>query len=174
MTLYLVFLIVGLVVFSLAIFGGIDHDFDTHFDFHHDFDGHADTDTDSPGLFSIRTISAFLAGFGVAGICAKTLLNWSIGGQLFLGFLIGFVMMFFAFLIIKAFYSQQAGEVKDAKNLVGKSGTITIASGDQGLGEIYVDNLYYTCKDKSDKPLRKSQTVKVIEAQEGLLIVEKI
>ena len=191
LTLYVIFAIVGLAVFAISIFGIIEHDLDighifdfSHFDMGHDFDiGHQDIEqhTDSPGLFSIRTISAFLAGFGVAGILAKLVLGWGMGGQLLLGFIFAFALAAIAYLIMKLMYSQQGGDVVDATKLVGKSGVITTpTTSDQGIGECRVDNRYYTCrvKGKSDVlvsgVLLINETVKVVESVEGMLLVEKL
>ena len=172
--LYLALIILGLAVFALSAFGGVDHDFDLgHHDFdlgHHDLDGHAD----SPGLFSIRTISALFAGFGVSGLLAKLVLNWGVGGQLLLGFGTGIAFAALAWLIMYAFYTQQAGAVKDATTLIGKSAVVTTGTGDQGIGECRVDNFYFTFREKGNTPVALNEIVKVVEAETGLLIVEKL
>jgi di/tricarboxylate transporter len=174
-TLYGIFVVFGLLIFVIAIFADVSHDIDFG---HHDFDfGHHDLDsshTDSPGLFSIRTISAFLAGFGVSGLLAKLVLDWGVGGQLFLGFATGLALAAMVYLIIRLFYSQQAGGVKDASELVGKSAVITIGTGSQNIGECRVDNLYYTFREKNGKKLNPNEVAKVTEAEPGLLIVEKL
>lgn len=172
--LYITLLILGLVVFALSAFG-MEHDFDfAHHDFdfgHHDFDsGHSD----SPGLFSIRTISALFAGFGVSGILAKLVLNWGIGGQLLLGFGTGIFLAALVWLIMYLFYTQQAGAVKDASQLVGKTGVATTATGDQGIGECRVDNSYFTFREKTNKPVSQNEIVRVVESETGLLVVEKL
>jgi membrane protein implicated in regulation of membrane protease activity len=169
--LYLTFLILGLLVFVVAIFGNFDHDFGH--DFHigdHDLHG----DMDQPGLFSIRTISAFLAGFGVSGLVAKLSLGWGVGGQLFLGFFSGLAMAALVFLIMKAFMSQQAGTVKDSKDLVGKTAIVTTGVGTQGIGECRVENNHYTFREKNGATLLPNEVAKVVEAEVGLLVVEKI
>lgn len=188
--LYVVFSILGLAVFCFSIFGLVEHEFDFSgfdhdfgFDMSHDFDiGHQDIEshTDSPGLFSIRTISAFLAGFGIAGILAKLVLNWGIGGQLLLGFGFAFLLAILAYYIMKIMYNQQGGDVVDSSKLIGKSAVITTPTSIQGIGECRVDNRYYTCRVKG-KPdvvvsgdLKINETVKVVESVEGMLLVEKL
>ena len=182
--LYLVFLILGLAVFAISIFGLVEHDFDfsglgygIDLDMTHDFDlGHQDIEshTDSPGIFSIRTISAFLAGFGLGGILGRLVLGWGIGGQLLLGFVIAFALGTLAYGIMKLMYSQQGGAVRDSLSLVGKTGVVTIGTGNQGIGECRVDNNHYTCREKGNKTLTPNEIVKVAEAEVGLLIVEKL
>lgn len=169
--LYIVFALVGLVVFALAIFGNLDHDFDHHFDFgSHDLD----TNMDSPGLFSLRTISAFLAGFGVSGLLAKWVLGWGVVGQVFLGTFTGVALAALAFGIMYAMYKQQAGTPTDSATLTGKTAVVTTATGGQNIGECRVDNKYYTCREISNKTLSLNETVKVNSSVGGLLVVEKI
>jgi membrane protein implicated in regulation of membrane protease activity len=169
--LYIVFALVGLVVFALAIFGNLDHDFDHHFD----FGGHdLDANLDSPGLFSLRTISAFLAGFGVSGLLAKWVLGWGIFGQLFLGLFTGVAFAALAFGLAYILYKQQAGTPTDSASLAGKVATVTVATGSQKIGECRVDNKYYTCREMTNKSLSLNETVKVNSSVGGLLLVEKI
>lgn len=169
--LYITFALLGLVVFALAIFGNLDHDFDHHFDFgSHDLD----TNMDSPGLFSLRTISAFLAGFGVSGLLAKWVLGWGIIGQLFLGLFTGVVFAALAFGLAYILYKQQAGAPTDSETLAGRTATVTVATGSQKIGECRVDNKYYTCREMTNKSLSLNETVKVNSSVGGLLLVEKI
>lgn len=169
--LYIVFALVGLVVFALAIFGNFDHNFDHHFD----FGGHdLDTNLDSPGLFSLRTISAFLAGFGVSGLLAKWVLNWGLFGQIFIGFVTGIALAALAFGIMYVMYKQQAGVPTDSATLTGKTAIITTATGSQNIGECRVDNKYYTCREVSNKSLSLNDAVKVNSSVGGLLVVEKL
>jgi membrane protein implicated in regulation of membrane protease activity len=164
---YIALLILGLTAFAVSAFG-VDHDLDFG---DHDFDSvHAD----SPGVFSIRTISSLFAGFGVAGILAKLVFNWGIGGQLLLGFGVGLLFAVLVWLIMYAFYTQQAGSLKDATDLVGKTAVVTTATGDQGIGECRVDNSYFTFREKTKTPVVKDEIVRVIESEAGLLIVEKL
>jgi di/tricarboxylate transporter len=169
--LYLVFLILGLTVFALAIFGDFDHDLGQHFDFgHHDVDNY----TDSPGLFSVRTISAFLAGFGTSALIAKWVFEWGTLGQVLLGFGTGLLLAAIAFLLMWAFYKQQSNTLTDSDSLAGKSGLITTATGSQHIGEVKVDNKYFSCKEKDSKILQINDVVKVLYAVQGTLVVEKL
>lgn len=176
--LYLAFLILGLAIFVLAIFGNLDHDFST--DFGHDFGGHdfdsndASVHVEHPGLFSVRTMSALFAGFGVSGLCAKLLLNWGVGGQLLLGFATGFALAGLSYLIMYAFYAQQSPEMADSSELIGKSAVVTTGIGSQGIGECRVDNRHYTFREKNGLRLYPNEVGKVVKTEVGLLIVEKI
>jgi membrane protein implicated in regulation of membrane protease activity len=175
---YLVLLFLGLAIFALAIFGNIDHDLsigDHDLGGGHDFHGDHDTDGNAtPGLFSVRTISALFAGFGVAGLVAKLLLGWGIGGQLLLGFGTGIFLAGVAYLIMLGFYSQQAGGVRDAATFSGKTALVTTATGTQGIGECSIDNFHYTFREVANNKVYLNEIVKVVSSQDGLLIVEKI
>lgn len=187
---YLTLLILGLTIFIMAIFGNLDHDFsvgdhdfsigdhdfDTDSDFSgdHDLSHDAEAHTASPGLFSVRTISALFAGFGLAGIIAKLVLEWGIGGQLLLGFGAGLVLAGVAYLIMWGFYSQQAGGVRDAATLIGKVAVVTTGIGSQGIGECRVENNHYTFREKNGVKMQPNEVGKVIESEVGLLIVEKV
>jgi membrane protein implicated in regulation of membrane protease activity len=171
--LYVTFSVVGILIFALSIFGGLEHEIDlSHsMDFaHHDLGDHGD----HPGIFSVRTIAAFLAGFGVSGLTSKVFLNWGIGGQLALGFGTGLALAGFAILVMRLIYSQQCGSIKDANTLVGKTAIISISSGEQGIAECLADNYYYSCKEKNNDALRKNDSTRIVEVQPGMLIVEKI
>jgi membrane protein implicated in regulation of membrane protease activity len=78
-----------------------------------------------------------------------------------------------AFGLFAAFYSQQAGEVTDAADFIGRTAVVTTGTGPQGIGECRVDNLHYTFREKNEKPCLPNQVVKVVESEVGLLIVEK-
>ena len=166
-SLYLTLMLIGLAIFVIAIF----FDFGHHdFDFgHHDFD-HADGD--SPGLFSIRTISAFLAGFGVSGLVAINL-QWGVIGQLAFGFFTGFALAAISYGIMYLFYKQQGWKLTDSSKLSGMTGLVTTATGKQGIGEATVDGKYFSFREKTNQPLILGDKVKVIESVEGTLIVEK-
>jgi len=176
--LYVTFLILGLAIFVIAIFGDFATDFAT--DFGHDFGGHdfdsndAADHVDHPGLFSLRTMSALFAGFGVSGLCAKLLLGWGVGGQLFLGFATGFALAALSYGIMYAFYSQQSPEMSDSSELIGKSAVVTTGIGSQGIGECRVDNRHYTFREKNGLRLYPNEVGKVVKTEVGLLIVEKI
>lgn len=176
---YLVLLFLGLAIFAMAIFANLDHDISIG---DHDFSGHdlhvsheGDNNGNmTPGLFSVRTISALFAGFGVAGLVAKLLLGWGMGGQLILGFVTGIVLAVVAYLIMLGFYSQQAGGVRDASNFIGRTALVTTGTGSQGIGECSIDNQHYTFREVANNHLYLNEIVKVVKVQDGQLVVEKV
>jgi len=176
---YLTILIVGLAIFVLSIFADFGHDFDFHTgDIHPgDIGGH-DLGQDSPGLFSLRAISAGLAGFGVVGLTTTLYLNWPIWAQLLGGIGVGFLFTYLAYLMMKVFYSQQAGKPASTDTTVGKFATITIGAGKQGIAQCNVENRYYPCilNDINALPLKLHEQVKIVSVSGSgdTLIVEKI
>jgi membrane protein implicated in regulation of membrane protease activity len=177
--LYLTFLIVGLAIFVVSMFADLGHDLDFHADHPGDLGGQ-ELGEDSPGLFSIRTISAGLAGFGVVGLTTTLYWAWPVWAQLLGGFVVGFLFMLAAYGIMKAFYSQQAGKPITAHDTLGKNATITIGAGKQGIAQCNVDNRYYPCivtnQKEDDLPLRLHEQVKVVSLSGSgdTLIVEKL
>lgn len=169
-TLYVIFLIISLLVFIIAIFGDFDF-MNTDIDINYpDID--ADL-TDSPGLFSVRTISAFMAGFSISGLIAMHSYHWGIIGQLSLGFGTGIVFALIAYLIMYILYKQQGGELTDSSKFTGMNAIITTATGSQGIGECKVNNKYYTCKESDDLPLFLNETVTIKLVIGSMLIVKK-
>jgi len=182
--LYVVFTIVGLAIFAVSALGIFDHDLDFGhgleighgMDMSHDFDiGHQAIETHiySTGLFSVRTISAFLAGFGIAGIVTKLLLEWGVGFQLLSGFVMALALAALAYGIMKLMYNQQGGSVRDSRTLIGQTAVVTIGTGDQGIGECRVENNHYTFREKNNVKLFPNQIGKVVLSEPGVLIIEK-
>ena len=171
--LYLVFLIIGLVFLGMAIFGadaGHDGIEIGHIEVSHDgISPHAD----SPQIFSVRSVAAFLLGFGMTGLVCVWL-GKSVMSQLIFGGLSGVVIGGLSVGIMYLMYTQQAGTPIDSSAFIGKTGMITTYSGAQGIAEVCVDNKHFTCKEKNGGELRIYQQVKVESANTGVLIVEKI
>lgn len=174
--LYLVLFIVGLVFLALSLFGA-----DSSIEFAHEggldlngdgvIDGHHGAD--SPKIFSVRALAAFFLGFGMTGLACE----WAglgIGAQLGFSLLSGFVVAALAWGIMYVMFKQQAGVPTDSNMFIGKTGIITIATGNHGIGEVRIDNKYFSCAAKNGGALKLNQQVKVETSSTGLLIVEKI
>jgi membrane protein implicated in regulation of membrane protease activity len=174
--IYIAFLAIGgLGLLSSLIFG----EFHGDADFGHEFsaDGHDAGDADSPKLFSLRVIFAFLMAFGIGG-GAMFLSEKSIGNQIVVGILCGVSTGAITYYIMKILYSFQGNSNIDAANFIGKEATITIETTNNGSCQIKLDtgggdNLYIG-KEKNSLRLRKYDIVKIIGQIGNVFIVEKV
>jgi membrane protein implicated in regulation of membrane protease activity len=173
--IYIAFLAIGAFgLLSSLILGEFGHG-----DFGHDFsaDGHDGGDTDSPKIFSLRIIFAFLMAFGIGG-GAMYLYDKSIGGQIIVGILSGVVTGAITYYIMKLLYSFQGNSNIDSANFIGKEATVTIETTDNGSCQIKLDtgggdNLYIG-KEKNSAFLKKYDIVKIVGQIGNVLIVEKL
>jgi len=177
--LYIVLAAVGMLFLMISIFTGGEADLDLNVG-DADFDvSDAESGSDSVAIFSIRTLSTFLLGFGIAG--------WTVmrgdGGvfaQLLAGFGAGLAISFLYFLVMKGMYAMQGSSMATTKDLIGKQGTITIPTTKTGIAQVRLatvsGNSEYTCKEVKGRKLKQNDTVTVITADMGIgtLVVEKV
>lgn len=176
--MYLVFVLIGVVFLGISLIsGGADLDLNLEVG-DPDFDiSDAEVVTDSPSVFSMRTISTFLLAFGIAGIV--TVYNGGgLGAQISAGFIAGFTTAAFYFFVMKGMYSMQGSSNVDSSNMVGSIGTVTTPTTDTGICQVRVNSHVgaheYTCREVNNKKLKQNQSVKVIQAFGGTLTVESI
>jgi len=176
--IYLLFLgIGGLGLLSSLILGELGHgDLGGH-DFSHDL-GHGDSgDADSPKLFSLRVIFAFLMAFGIGG-GAMYLSDKSVGLQIVTGFLSGAATAVLTYYIMKFLYSQQGNSNLDAENFIGKQASVTVGTTNSGSCQIKIDtgggDQLFLAKEKNSNPVKLHETVKIVGRLGSVLIIEKI
>lgn len=175
--IYIAFLAIGgLGLLSSLIFGDF-HDGDLHGDFSHDIGGHDGDQADSPKIFSLRVIFAFLMAFGIGG-GSMFLAERSLIGQLLVGFLAGIATGAVTYYIMKLLYSFQGNSNIDSANFIGKEATVTIETTGNGSCQVKLDtgggdNLYIG-KEKNSVPLKKYDVVKIVGILGNVLIVEKV
>ncbi len=116
-----------LMIFGI---GDGDIDVDTDVDFDHDGGGH---------ILSVRSITAFLFGFGWTGaLCLKS--GLSIGLSILLAIAAGTVMLFIIVGLMRLVYGLKQDGTVNYRNAIGQIGTVylTIPGGGSKAGKIEV------------------------------------
>jgi len=174
--IYITFLALGaLGLLSSLIFG----EFHGDGDFGHEFsaDGHDAGDADSPKLFSLRVIFAFLMAFGIGG-GAMYLSDKSVGGQIIVGILSGVAAGAITFYIMKFLYAMQGNSNVDSNNFIGTLAYVTVETTNSGSCQVKVDSgggdQLYLAKEKNSVLVKKNDTVKIVGRLGSTLIVEKV
>jgi len=174
--IYIAFLAIGgLGLLSSLIFGDF-HDGDLHGDFSHDIGGHDGDQADSPKIFSLRVIFAFLMAFGIGG-GSMFLAERGLIGQLIVGFLSGVATGAITYYLMKFLYSFQGNSNLDSETFIGKNAEVTVETTNSGSCQVKVDSgggdQLFMAKEKNSIPLKLHETVKVVGRLGTVLIVEK-
>jgi membrane protein implicated in regulation of membrane protease activity len=125
----LLFLLVMLFIGELF---GADHDAGGH-DASVD---HGDTGG-GPSVFSARIMAAFVMAFGVGGVVARYY-NLSHPASSGIGVVSGIVLSSIVYQFAKILYSQQASSEVRMPALIGRTGEVSVAIPEGGLGQVTV------------------------------------
>lgn len=170
LTLYYVFIILGMLLLLFSLFGG-EGDIDGF-----DVDVDVDTDLDSTSVFSLRTIAAGLLSYG-GGSLIMYENGFSLIPQIIVGIIAGFAMIYFVYLITKFLYSQQGSSSISLSGVIGKTGIIIVGTTVNGTAQLKVDTLngpqQFLCKEVNAGKLKVSDNVTINSQIGNLLIVEK-
>ncbi|MDD5648852.1 MAG: hypothetical protein PHF86_00300 [Candidatus Nanoarchaeia archaeon] len=173
--LYLLFLLLGsLGLLGSLIFGEFHHDFD----FHHEIDlGHGDAGhADSPKIFSLRVIFAFMLAFGIGG--GILYLNHSpLHLQVITGILSGVVTGLGVWYLMKFVYGFQGNSNVDSDSFIGKIAMVTIETTNSGLAQIKIDSTggdqLFMAQEMNSKKLERHDKVKITGRVGNTIIVSK-
>ena len=175
--LYIALFFVGAILLLVSILGG-DVDGGVELDVGDpDFDvSSAEVGADSPSVFSFRTISVFLLGFGAAGwVVLRN--GGSVTSQILWSLAVGLVFGALYFLVMKFMYSMQGSSTTSVSSAVGKTGIVIVPTTSTGIAQVKVKTdvgmSEYVCKEKDGKELHENDTVKVVSSSAGVLVVEK-
>jgi membrane protein implicated in regulation of membrane protease activity len=159
----------GAIMLAISAFAG-DHDtsgLDSAGDLAH-----------GPGFFSLKTISLFMVGTGLAGALAAT---YSGGVTFFaslLAVLSGLFLGWVGYLFLKVVYRQQASSLIKDDDLIGLQAHVSVAIPAQGLGQVSCvvksKRVYQEARSKSGRAIQEGTTVYISDVQNGVVIVQKI
>jgi len=121
---------------------GLDVPHDVGVDVPHDFDIDApdlDVHDTGFGIFSIRTILAFLIGFGWAGVIMLRA-DASLFLSVFVAVMVGSVFMLVVFWLMRAIYGLSESGTIDLRNAAGATGSVylPIPPQEHGIGQVQV------------------------------------
>jgi len=132
------------------------------------------------GLISMRTVIAFLAGFGWTGAIARGG-GLSLVPAVLLAVVVGFVLMVLVFWLMRGLYSLRESGSLDYHNAVGAVGTVYVripaAGGGSGQIQILVQGRLATvaATTQAPAPIPSGQQVKVVKLLAGnTLLVETL
>lgn len=163
MLVFIAFAFIGLVLTVVSSFVGDD------------LEVHPEVEFSGVGFLSIRALAIFLMTFGTIGAIARWYQRTPLTSSL-LGVLAGLLMYGLYIAAMALVKSQQASSLIADDDLVGATGTVTVAIPADGLGEV-------TCSLKSQttrrlarsagrRPIPAGTTVKISQLQGDALVVE--
>ena len=173
--IYILFLSIGGIGLLSSLLLGDFHDGD----FNHDFssDGHDGGDADSPKIFSLRVIFAFLMSFGIGG-GSMLLADKSLISQLIVGFLAGVFTGAITYYIMKMLYSFQGNSNIDSETFIGKEASVTVETTNSGSCQIKIDSgggdQLFLAHEKNGKKVKQNEIVKIIGRLGSVLVIEKL
>lgn len=183
-TAYWVMAIVGTAVTLVLLFVGGGHDLGHggmevgHGDVGHGDVGHHDGASqhgdEGPGPISIRTVLAFMGGWGWGGLIGWDVFKWGILSAPF-GLVVGLIMATIVFRFSRFLFNQEATSTISGADVVGREGVVLTAIAPNGTGEIrvYAGGVPLKClaRAESDEGIGEGQRIIVVEELGGTLVV---
>ncbi len=171
MALFVICGVLGLILTLVSLFAG--HDGDISAD--HEVGG--DHGSETASIFSFRSITVFLTGFGAAGGIA-THYGMSMMVSSIIGVLVGVFFAGIAWKLMTMVMSQQASSTINLDTLVNQSGVVTTSISENGMGEVMVEisgqRKYVHARSNSNTPIPEHTSVKILEVSAGVLVVQKV
>ncbi len=181
---------VGTLVVIVLLVLGADHDVshDGDIAIGHDIDApstdsllhaHAVADGDAgPNPVSIRTLMAFMGGWGWGGLIGLDGLSWGIMSLPF-GAAMGLVMAAIVFYFMRFLYAQEATSTIAVAHLLGQDGIVLTAIPAGGVGEVRINVRGTAVKSLARASTPHEQvaagaTVRVVEQIGGTLVVRAV
>ena len=170
------------IVVALLVLGGdydVDHDADIAFDHdvHLEHAGHAGEAEGGPGPVSLRTIMAFVGGWGWGGLIGIDGMGWGMMSLPF-GAAMGFVLAVAVFQFMKFLHAQEATSTVGIAHMVGQDGVVLTSIPPGGTGEVRINVRGTTIKslarsDSSEEVVAGS-SIRVVEEIGGTLVVRQV
>ena len=170
--LFLVFAILGTIVFALKTFLPID----SGSEIGGDFNGITDTDS-SFSLFTIESISAFFMCSGWMGWAAKDFMHYNLKISLIIAVVSGVIgMLFFSWLITQVKKLEQTTKF-DLNELVNKSGKAYMNFSPKGQSKIQIEFSgrieEFDARNNTDEEIKSFEPIKVVKIENGEIFIEK-
>lgn len=173
MTIFLVCASIGVIFLVLSLAFGGDHDVGSHMD-HSMGDHHGG---DSINLFSMRSVTAFLAIFGSVG-AACLYYGVEQTPSIAIGSVAGVIVAFATAKLMQLASKQQISSTQSISDFVGNQGIVTTSIPTQGVGEVSVtlagQRKYFQATSVGGNPLGENTYVKVVSHSGPNLIVEPL
>lgn len=182
-TAYWVMALVGTIVTLILLFVGGDHDFAHGFGGHDIGVGHADLhggghdaghQDEGPGPISLRTMLAFIGGWGWGGLIGWDVFRWGLFSAPF-GLAVGLLMAMIIFRFTRFLYCQEATSTITAAHLIGQEGVVITAIPAGGTGEIRVHAqgvpLKSLARAEGEEAIADGQRITIVEELGGTMIV---
>ena len=163
-----IFLMLSFVIGELAdAIGGIfDHDTDS------DADVHA-----GPALFSIRSIAAFITGFGAVGYLF-TDMGWTPLAASLPALGSGILMFGLSYGVTSMLYRQQADSSYNPRELIGHTAEVTLPLSPDSFGEISLTYkssfVHYAARSRTKEAIGAGEQVKIVDFLGTTALVEKV
>jgi membrane protein implicated in regulation of membrane protease activity len=176
-TAYWAMAIIGTLVTLILLFVGGDHDLG-HGGLevgHGEAGGHeVDHAGEGPGPISVRTILAFMGGWGWGGLLGYNSFGWGILSAPF-GLAIGLLMATIVFRFSRFLHNQEATSTVSSADLIGREGVVLTGIPANGTGEIRIYAggmpLKSLARSESGEPVAEGQRIIVVEELGGTLVV---
>jgi len=173
----LIFIGITIAGFILLVGGSIfghDHDVD------HDHGGHLDHGHDAEAtvsMFSVKVIGTFVLGFGAGGAIAAFYGANPLMAS-FVGLAVGFLMGLLMYWIMRIIYGQQSTSIVTTDTAVGEVGTVTVAIGRNGTGEVALtlggQHRSFLASSADPNGIPKGRRVKVVHTTGSQLVVREV
>lgn len=174
--IYLGFALLGGLGLLVSLLTGTDVDHGDLHEISHDTGVQGDSGPDSPKIFSLRIIFAFLLAFGI-GAGSAWLLKSPVLVQMIVGFVAGLLTAIGIFYIFKTLYSLQGNSTVSSESFIGKTAIVTIGTTSTGSCQVDVDtdggDSLFMAKELTGHTLKKSDSVRILGRTGNVLIVEK-
>jgi membrane protein implicated in regulation of membrane protease activity len=163
-----IFLVISFIIGELAdaIGGALDHG--------------ADSDTDihaGPALFSVRSIAAFVTGFGTVGFLF-TQMGWTPLAASLPALGTGVLMFGISYGVTSMLYRQQADSSYAPKELVGHTAEVTLPIAPGALGKISLTYngsfVHYAARSRGKEEIGAGDLVKIVDFIGTTALVEKL
>jgi membrane protein implicated in regulation of membrane protease activity len=165
----------GLILLVGGSIFGHDHDVDS------DHDGHLDHDAGQAeatvSIFSVKVLGSFIMGFGAGGAIASYYGMGPLPAS-FVGLAVGFLMGLLMYGVLRLIYGQQSTSVLNTSAAVGEIGTVTVAIGKNGTGEVALtlrgQHRSFLASSADPNAIAKGRQVRVVSTAGSQLVVREM